>query len=293
MTARNRAPVIQSIEVAGPLVEVTVDSHEGCDSYDEATVSLDSATGGLYCTPLSVSLPEGGTAAFTFHATDIIAGASGVATFTAYDGNGGTDTDTSGTITIPGFVLPNDTLAAIPLIDHATVADTVKVVVATGPLANPFQFMTGVSILFPPGCKYVANSLDYGAPVPGDPPLNPAEDKDQETIDGIWTSVNPAAGFLGLGDNLLVPDNVIEGWPPDYSAIDFNITPLGGSDAPAGTAGLLFNFNLEFSAPGEYRLDILDFDEVNRTYYQDGSQAIYQWADISNENEHNTVMVTP
>ncbi len=66
-----------------------------------------------------------------------------------------------------------------------------------------------------------------------------------------------------------------------------------GEDAPAGTSGLLFNFNLEFSAPGEYRLGFMDFDEVNRTYYQDGSQAVYLWGDMSNNNAYNTVVVTP
>ncbi|MCC7477773.1 hypothetical protein IT575_04880 [bacterium] len=280
---------IDGISVVGNQVTVSGYDSDG----DKVSVTLDSVTGGLVGHPERVDSESSSIdAVFTFEAGDLFAGGTGTATFTLSDEDC-TDTDTSGTITVEPFYLPDDTLAAVPLIDHATVADTVKVVIATGPTANPFQFMTGVSILFPPGCKYVANSLDYGAPVPGDPGLNPAADKDQESVDGIWTTVYPASGFLGLGDNLLVPDKVIAGWPPDYSAIDFNITPLGGGDAPAGTAGLLFNFNLEFSAPGVYQLDILLFDEVNRTYYQDGSQAIYQWADISNENEHNTVTVTP
>lgn len=282
---RNAAPSIDSITVAANVVTVTVSDPDG----DTVTVTLDSATGGLQGTPASRS----GSGDFTFSASDVFAGATGTATFTADDGNGGTDTDTSGTITIAPLVLPNDALGAIPLATSATTADTVKIVVATGPVANPFQFMTGVSVVFPTGCDYAGNSYDYGAPVAGDPGLNPVEDKDQETVDGIWSTVNPAAGFLGVGDNLLVPDTALPAPFTGSSAIDFNITPLGGSDAPAGTAGILFNFNLEFSAAGSYKLDFLLFDEVNRTYYQDGSQAVYQWGDISNNAvTQNTVTVS-
>ncbi len=283
------APSIDSIVVDGSKVTVTASDPSG----DDITVRLDSVTGGMTGSPASIFIHGYGEAEFVFAASDIFAGASGTATFTAETSYGGTDTDTSGTITVAPLVLPSDTLGAIPLVDSATVADTVKVVVATGATANPMQFMTGVSIVFPPGCGYSANSFDYGAPVAGDPGLNPVQDKDQETVDGIWTAIDAAAGFLGVGDNLLVQDTDLPAPFTGSSAIDFNITPLGGEDAPAGTRGILFNFNLEFSAPGEYTLGFLLFDEVNRTYYQDGSQAVYQWGDISNNNEHNTVTVTP
>jgi len=280
---RNAAPVL-TLSVAGNVVTASATDADG----DAVTITLDSATGGLSGTPASVT--DSGD--FTFSGPDLFANGSGTATFTADDGNGGTDTETSGTINTVGLILANDQIGAIPLVTSAGVADTVKVVVATGPVANPFQFMTGVSIVFPTGCGYSGNSYDYGAPVAGDPGLNPVEDKDQETVDGIWTTVNPASGFLGVGDNLLVPDAALPAPFVGSSAIDFNITPLGGSDAPAGTAGILFNFNLEFSAAGAYKLDFLLFDEVNRTYYQDGSQAVYQWGDITNNVTGNTVNVS-
>ena len=282
---RNANPTIDSIVVAGTTVTVTVSDP---DAGDVLTVTLDSATGGLVGSPASRT----GSGDFSFGATSIFDGASGTATFTVDDAKGGSDTDTSGTITVAALVLANDSIGAIPLVTSAGVADTVKVVVATGPTANPFQFMTGVSIVFPTGAGYSGNSYDYGAPVAGDPGLNPVEDKDQETTDGIWTVVAPASGFLGVGDNLLVPDAALPVPFTGSSAIDFNITPLGGSDAPAGTAGILFNFNLEFSAAGAYKLDFLLFDEVNRTYYQDGSQAVFQWGDITNNVTGNTVTVS-
>ncbi|MCC7477775.1 hypothetical protein IT575_04890 [bacterium] len=279
---RNIAPEL-TLSVAGSVVTASASDADG----DEVTIRLDSATGGLSGTPSSVT----GSGDFSFSAADIFTGGSGTATFTADDGNGGTDTETSATIVIGAIGPALDAIAAIPLVTSAGTADTVKVVVATGPVANPFQFMTGVSIVFPPGCGYSANSYDFGAPVAGDPRLNPVEDKDQETADGIWAVVNPASGFLGVGDNLLTPDTSLPAPFSGSSAIDFNITPLGGSDAPAGTSGILFNFNLEFSAPGSYKLDFLLFDEVNRTYYQDSTQAVYQWADISNSILQTTVTV--
>ena len=108
----------------------------------------------------------------------------------------------------------------------------------------------------------------------------------------LWTLVNPVSGFLGVGDNLLVPDTDLPAPFEGMSAIDFNITPLNGTDAPAGSSGILFNFDLEFSAAGTYKLGFLLFDEINRTYYQDGQQAVYQWGDLSNATTQDTVTVT-
>jgi hypothetical protein len=284
----NGKPEITDLTVAGTSVTVSVLDLDG----DDLTVSLDSTTGGLVGSPGSADVRGGsGSAVFTFVASDIIVGGSGTATFTVSDGQA-TDTDTSGTIVTGDFFVPVDSLAAIPLTGSASVTDTVKVLVATGPLANPFQFMTGVSIVFPDGCDYSANSFDYGAPVPGDPPLNPVEDKDQETVDGIWTVVSPTGGFLTVGDNLLTPDTVLPApFDSGFHARDFNITPLSGSDAPAGTMGILFNFNLEFSAAGSYSLKFLDFDEVQRSYYQSiGVPGNLLWTDIANSN--GPVMIT-
>lgn len=287
---RNAAPTIDAITVNGTNVTVTVSDVDG----DDLTVTLDSATGGLAGAPASQAVAGGSgtTGNFGFSATDVVAGATGTATFSVSDGKGGTDTDTSGTITVAPLVLAADALGAIPLTTSATTADTVKVLVMTGALAHAFQFMTGVSIVFPTGCGYDANSYDYGAQAAGDTALNPSAAKDQETVDGIWSTVNPTSGFLGVGDNLLVPDTALPAPFTGSSAIDFNITPLGGSDAPAGTSGILFNFNLKFTAAGSYKLDFLLFDEVNRTYYQDGSQATFQWTDITNTNSQNTVNVS-
>ena len=285
---RNKPPVL-TLAVAGNIVSASITDPDS----SEVTVTLDSVSSGLSGRPASQRIEGGnGSADFSFSAVEILAGAVGTATFTADDRDGGTDTETSGTITVQPVVLPDDGLAAIPLATEASTEDSVKVVIASGPMANPFQFMTGVSIIFPPGCSYSGNSYDYGAPVRDDSGLNPVEDKDQETVDGIWTLVNPVSGFLGVGDNLLVPDTDLPAPFEGMSAIDFNITPLNGTDAPAGSSGILFNFDLEFSAAGTYKLGFLLFDEINRTYYQDGQQAVYQWGDLSNATTQDTVTVT-
>lgn len=282
---------IDAITVSGNTAKVTVSNANG----EDVTVTLDGTTGGLVGAPASQTVigGNGTTGDFVFSASDFFAGASGTATFTATTDAGGTDTDTSGTITVGAPTPFVDALAAIPLASSASVNDTVKVVVVTGVLANPFEYMTGASLVFPPGCEYVPDSFDYGAPAAGDTALNPSAVKDQETVDGIWTVVNPSAGFLQVGDSLLPIDTDLPAPFTGRSAIDFNITPLNGTEAPAGTGGIMFNFNVRFTQPGSYMLDFLLFDDIKRTYYEDAVGTDYDWTDITNTNSYTTINVTP
>jgi hypothetical protein len=62
--------------------------------------------------------------------------------------------------------------------------------------------------------------------------------------------------------------------------IDFNVTPVGGSETTDG--GALFNFGLQFDHAGTYTLGFEEFHDVKRTYYSDGASNEYFWDDISN-----------
>ncbi|MCC7477774.1 hypothetical protein IT575_04885 [bacterium] len=286
----NNPPSIDSMVVQDAVVTVTVSDPDG----EDVTLGVDFVSGSIVSLTEDVLIAEGsGSADFFFSAADFFAGGSGTATFSATDARGGSDTATSGTISISFNPAPVDSLGAFPLATSASVDDTVLVLVAAGVLANPFQFMSGVSVVFPPGCEYVPGSLDFGAPPPGVSPLNPDFSADQTTVDGIWTTVAPTAGFLPVGDNLLPPDTELPAPHTGASAIDFNITPLGGQDAPAGTSGILFNFRLRFTQPGSYRLGFLLEDGYKRTYYEDSLGQDHQWGDISNSISQATVTVTP
>jgi len=119
-----------------------------------------------------------------------------------------------------------------------------------------------------------------------------------ETVNGLRYAIEEA----GAGEPLLLLHGFTGSratwrdlWPQlatRFRVLAIDLPGHGGSDAPAGTSGILFNFNLKFTAAGSYKLDFLLFDEVNRTYYQDGSQATFQWTDITNTNSQNTVNVS-
>jgi hypothetical protein len=119
------------------------------------------------------------------------------------------------------------------------------------------------------GFDYVNNSFNIGD-------LNGAADD----VDGIW------AAMAGLTDGsfLLAPDSFydIQDAGAGLSALDFNITPLGGSDI-VNASGALFNFQATFTTPGTYVLGFQELNIVDRTYYNDGAQAVnYLWGDVSN-----------
>jgi len=101
-------------------------------------------------------------------------------------------------------------------------------------------------------------------------------------VDGFWSNMSG----ISNGDFLLAPDSFYS--PVDagggLTGLDFNVTPLGGSDVATGS-GALFNFGATFTTPGTYTLGFQQTNVVNRTYYQDANQAPdYFWGDITNSH---------
>jgi len=227
----------------------------------------------------------GGNGSVTFHyaPTDILAGASGTISYTVDDGNGGTAT-LGGNLFCAGVVLEPDTLYAIPTRDTVNVGSPLTMIVATGDPANPFEYMNGVRITCDAtsGFDYVGHSFNVGA-------LGGAADD----VDGFWAAMSGIAN----GDFLLAPDSFynVQDAGAGLSALDFNITPLGGANIDNGS-GALFNFQATFTTAGTYVFGFQEFNIVDRTFYNDDSQGtIYHWGDVTNTHAgvKNSVTVTP
>jgi hypothetical protein len=164
-----------------------------------------------------------------------------------------------------GFLEP-DTLYAIPLQETALVDEPVTVVVASGPMPSPFQYLCMVGLTVEPGAVSVYQSFKPGTPGGG-----------ADGLSGIWglmgaSSVTPFyATGIDNGDGLL--------------RFEFSIFPMGGHDL-IGEGGDLFNFQLTFGAAGTYTLGFVESTNgINRTYYGDWDEYEYYWGDISNDHE--------
>jgi hypothetical protein len=253
----NTPPTIDNVAYAGGVLTVDVSDADG----DDVTVTVTEPAGLMADATSKVA--AGGTATFNWSASDIIAGGSGSTDITADDGNGGTDTD-SATITIDPINIPDGALAAVPAMTAATTADVVTVVVISGAFSNPFQYMNGAGVTVNSGAAFEDGTLNVG--VPGGGQMDP---------DGVWTAVDPDS-FL-LPNDFMIQENDIGG---GMVRIDFNVTPIGGSETSTG--GALFNFGLNFGSAGTYDLGFQEFQDVKRTYYSDGASTEYNWDDISN-----------
>jgi len=198
------------------------------------------------------------------YGTDTIFGGSGKMEITVDDGKGGTDT-AEFNITIDPISIPDDALAAVPVMSSATTDDVVTIVVISGRFAHPFMYMNGVGLTVDSGAAYVDGTLNVG--VPGG---------EQMDVDGVWTSVSPDS-FL-LPNDFIIMEQVVWG---DRVRIDFNVTPIGGHETTTG--GALFNFGLSFDQAGTYTLGFEEFHDVKRTYYSDSTSTEYYWDDISND----------
>jgi hypothetical protein len=223
-----------------------------------------------------------GTATFNFSAADLLAGGTGSVTFTATTAADTTGQTASATVTCPAIALAADTLYAIPLQTNVNAGDRVRVVVATGDPANPFQYLTGARVTIEQGADalYVGGTGAAGGTgdVPGSFNVG-AVGGQAADVDGFWTNMNPT-GFLLAPDNFIQRSDAGGG----LHGIDFNVTPLGGSDVTTGE-GELFNFELEMTNAGTWTLGFQDVNVVSRTYYQDGNQAPdYFWGDITNNH---------
>jgi hypothetical protein len=234
---------------------------------DAITVTATAPTGMTTGPAQTIPAGAGGDVTFSFSATDLFAGGNGTATFDGDDGNGGTAQATANAVA-PAINLADDTLYAIPLTGTANTGDVVTVVVATGVPANPFQFMNGCRVTAPTGFDYEANTFNIGVTggAAGD-------------VDGFWTGMAPGGGFLLAPDNFIVGTDIGGG----LTGIDFNCTPIGGSDVTTDK-GAIFNFGATFAA-GTNTLGFQDVQGVSRTYYTDSNAAPDRfWGDITNNH---------
>lgn len=257
-----------------PRVYLTISGGEGTTditvqaddtSGDDITITATPPVGFTVSGPQTV--PSGSAAIFHFIADDLLAGGTGTAYFDGDNGRGGT-AQVSAIVTQSPIVLAADTLYAIPLQGSAAAGEPVRIVVATGVPANPFQFMNGCRVTAPTGFTYVANSLNLGNPGGG------AGD-----ADGFWAGMNPGGGLT------LPPDGFIREFDlgGGQTGISFNVTPLGGSDQTTAS-GALFMFEATFAA-GSNRLGFQEATgAVKRTFYSDGALTEYFWGDISNNH---------
>ncbi|MCB1219433.1 MAG: hypothetical protein H7A35_10545 [Planctomycetales bacterium] len=218
------------------------------------------------------------SASFSLVSEDILAGGNFSVQVTVQDGRGGEDSDTFNQ-EFKAFPLEPDTLYAIATSDRTSAGGNVRVVVATGDTANPFQYVNGCGVVCENGASYASTTFDVGNPddTPDVGSANP--------IDGVW-------GDMGATSFLLAPDNFITGKDlgNGSSRTDFNVTPLGGSDITAN--GILFSFEYTFASAGTYHLGFEAVNIVSRTYYTDASQSEdFFWSDISNDHQYNTIVV--
>jgi len=272
----NQAPTITTaFNAADCSVTATVSD---ADAGDNVTITATTVPAAL-TTPDPQTVAGGnGTATFTFGAAYLLAGGSGTVTFTASDTQASATSDV--TVTCDPIVLAADTIYAIPLQTTINAGDRVRIVVATGDPASPFQYLTGtrVTISDTAGALYVGGDAAFGgtADIPGS--FNTGA-VGGTGVDGFWTAMNPS-GFLAAPDNFIRRSDAGGG----LHGFDFNVTPLGGSDVTTGS-GELFNFELEIPNAGVYQLGFQDVNLVSRTYYQDGNQAPdYFWSDFSNDH---------
>ena len=264
---QNQAPVLS---VAGGDGTNSITIHGEDTDGDDITVTA-AAPAGL-ATGGSQTISGGsGDVTFTFTASDLFAGGNGSVDFSGVDNaaSPANSNTVSANVVVAGIVLAADTLYAIPLVGSAAAGDTVTVVVASGVPANPFQFMNGCRVTAPTGFAYVSNTFNIG--VPGG--------ADAGAVDGFWTGMNPGGGFLLAPDNFIVETDLGGG----LIGVDFNCTPIGGSDRTTDS-GALFNFGANFGA-GTNTLGFQDVSGVSRTYYTDSNAAPDRfWGDITNNH---------
>jgi hypothetical protein len=237
------------------------------------------ASGSLFNAQFTFATP--GTKTFGFQATDGVKRTYYSDSGTEYDwgdiandGSGGIPN--SVVVTGPGGYLP-DTLYAEPLQPTANTGAPVMVLVTSGTLPNPFQYMAGCGLTIETDADYVRKTYQYGA-VGGD--FIDYDDPGGATwtgpADGIWAAVNPA-DFLVTPDDFITSQDIGGG----RERWDLNVIPLGGIDA-IGAGGALFNLEFTFATPGVKTFGFQAVSGVKRTYYAD-SAFEYDWGNIAND----------
>ncbi|MBN2081196.1 hypothetical protein JW859_03200 [bacterium] len=259
------------------LAAVTVSAAE--DSEVELTLAVDEAL--ATAAPQQHTLTGGGDHTFDLELTPRFALAIGVGksfgggsgnvtlTATATDQFGDAVTATRAqAVSFTAVEIPAGCLVAVPLERQVELGDAVTIVVASGdfPAAAPFHYANGLGITAEETVCYSDNSWNIG--IPGGA---------FEEFDGLWSTMDPVpASVLLPGDMMIQFNNIGNG----RARVDFNVTPIGGSNTTAG--GALMSFQLRPETAGPYTLGFQQFNEVKRTYYADSEYHEYYWDDISN-----------
>jgi len=160
--------------------------------------------------------------------------------------------------------------------DTGTTSEPVRVLVSCGQFPHSFMYLNSVAVTVEVGAEYAAHTFNVGTPGGA-----------YNGVDGVWTYIDPDS-FL-LPDDNLYTESPVNG-EPGVIYIAFNVIPIGGHNTMEG--GDLFNFEMQFSAPGTYNLGFLDFQDVKRTYYSDAEANEYYWNNIANGNGINTIVVS-
>jgi hypothetical protein len=276
----NIAPTIDDLDFTACVLTVTVSDD---DETGALSVGVAVPAGmAVDASPKDAAQVSSATATFTLSATNLIAGASGDVSVTVTDSLGATDTDTI-EVTIDPLVLamPAGALGAFALSSSGTVGGgPVTIVIVTGDLdaAEPFNFCDGVGFTINAGADYAAGTFNIGA-VGGD----------ADASDGIWGDMSPLPIGYIMPQDWMMAFTALAG-DPTMGRIDFNATAIGGSGVTAG--GAILNFGLEFSAAGTYDLGFQYFEDVRRTFYSGPDSTTYEWDNLDNDNDYNTITVT-
>jgi hypothetical protein len=200
---------------------------------------------------------------------------------------------------LPQMALESDTLYALPLKTTVRVGEAVRIVVASGPTAHPFE-AGGATVVIPvprddlTHVQVLYETLDYGAPGGG-----------EEVADGIWGQVagNTSVYKPGISE---IQEYTFGDAESGAEAKAIQCFPyIYGRDPIAGAQGALFNFEVTFAKPGDYPL-LFQLGEQRpsypgdaihplRTHYTLSSDNRHGWTDISNDHPGipNSVTVLP
>jgi len=168
---------------------------------------------------------------------------------------------------LPPLPIYDDSIQAVPEVYEAPAGGEVLITVKCNSTRYPLHYMRHVRLTVPSGCYYRAGSFNVGSP--GGAYNSP---------DGIWTEVG-ATGFILPSDTLYGETDLGDG----LVGIDFNVTPIGGTDI-VGATGDLFNFILMlgvgegFTDGSEVHLSFQRADHIDRTFYSGTDMVHHYWS---------------
>jgi hypothetical protein len=141
---------------------------------------------------------------FLLYSTDVLAGAEGELRVAASDGVSTQTYADPVEASFAALAVPANTLVCVPTVPVARVGEPVTFIFATGPTANPFQYLNLCTPRLPSDAQYVNGSADLGAPDPyPDEWANPG----YQVRDGAWAAMqSDYIAVLGSGSEVCCAD---------------------------------------------------------------------------------------